>query len=158
MNKSELVAAVAAHTDVDPKIVATVLNGTEDVVSATVKKGEKVTFTGFLSFERVDRKARKGRNPSTGESIRVKASKAPRVTAGRSFKKVVNGEAPAPRLGTRPAKVTPGRKTAASRAATGPSRQTTRATTRAATKGPGRPAKAPADARTRASRPRKAAS
>jgi DNA-binding protein HU-beta len=98
VNKSELIAAVAAHTSTDPKTVAAVLNGVEDVVGVTVKKGEKVTITGFVGFERVDRKARKVRNPRTGEAIRVKASKAPRLSAGASFKKLVNGQTPAPKL------------------------------------------------------------
>ncbi len=101
MNKSELVAAIATHTTVDRKQVAAVLDGLEDVVSVNVKKGEKVALTGFVSFERVDRKARTARNPQTGEPIKVKASKAPRVSAGATFKKVVNGQAPAPKLVTR---------------------------------------------------------
>ncbi len=104
MNKSELITAVSVHTGVAPKVVADVLNGTEDVVTATVKKGEKVLVTGFVSFDRVDRKARTGRNPQTGAAIKVKASKAPKVSAGASFKKVVNGQAPAPKLITKRAK------------------------------------------------------
>ena len=81
--------------------MAAVLNGLEDVVSVNVKKGEKVALTGFVSFERVDRKARTGRNPQTGEAIKVRASKAPRVSAGATFKRVVNGKAPAPKLVTK---------------------------------------------------------
>ena len=99
MNKSELVAAVAAHTGTDPKVVAVVLNGTEDVIVATVKKGnEKVIWTGFLGFEQVARQARRGRNPATGEAIRVKAKKAPRVSVGSGFKKVVAGEIVGPKI------------------------------------------------------------
>jgi DNA-binding protein HU-beta len=98
MNKSELITAVAAHTGVEAKVVASVLGGTEDVVAASVAKGEKVAITGFVSFERVDRKARTARNPATGEPIQVKASKAPKVSAGASFKKIVNGQAPAPAI------------------------------------------------------------
>ncbi|MGH9089458.1 MAG: HU family DNA-binding protein [Acidimicrobiales bacterium] len=101
MNKTELVAAIATHTKVDRKQVAVVLDGLEDVVATNVKKGEKVALTGFVSFERVDRKARTARNPQTGEAIKVKASKAPRVSAGATFKKVVNGQVPAPKLVTR---------------------------------------------------------
>ena len=101
MNKTELVSAISTHTDVDLKTVATVLGGLEDVVSATVKKGEKVAITGFASFDRVERKARTARNPQTGEPIKVKASKAPRSSAGAAFKKVVNGQAPAPKLKTK---------------------------------------------------------
>lgn len=101
MNKSELVAAIATHTKVGRKEVAAVLDGLEDVVTANVKKGEKVALSGFISFERVARKARTARNPQTGEPIKVKASKAPRVTAGATFKRIVNGQAPAPKLITR---------------------------------------------------------
>jgi DNA-binding protein HU-beta len=98
VNKSELISAVAAHTALSPKVVATVLNGTEDVVASRVKQGEKVIISGFVSFERVDRKARMARNPRTGEEVKVKASKAPRVAAGASLKKIVAGKAPAPRV------------------------------------------------------------
>jgi DNA-binding protein HU-beta len=99
MNKAELVAAVAGHTGTDPKVVAIVLNGTEDVIVATVKKrSDKVVWTGFVSFDQVARKARKGRNPATGEAIRVKAKKAPRVSAGAAFKKVIAGEVAAAKI------------------------------------------------------------
>ena len=101
MNKTELVVAIATHTKVERKSVAAVLDGLEDVVSANVKKGEKVALTGFVSFERVDRKARTARNPQTGAPIKVKASKAPKVSAGATFKKVVNGQTPAPKLITK---------------------------------------------------------
>ena len=98
LTKSDLISAVAAHTGAAAKDVATVLSGIEDVVVANVAKGEKVVLTGFLTFDRALRPARTGRNPATGESIKIKASKSPKVTAGVSFKKVVNGEAPAPKL------------------------------------------------------------
>ena len=98
VTKSDLIAAVAAHTGSTAKDVATVLAGLEDVVVANVAKGEKVVLTGFLTFERTQRAARTGRNPQTGEAIKIKASKAPKVSAGASFKKVVNGQAPAPKL------------------------------------------------------------
>ena len=94
MNKTELIDAVATHTGNAKSTVAEVLAGLEDVVVATVSKGEKVALTGFVSFDRVDRKARTARNPQTGAAIQVKASKAPKVAAGASFKKVVKGEAP----------------------------------------------------------------
>ncbi|MDA8342155.1 MAG: HU family DNA-binding protein [Actinomycetota bacterium] len=98
ITKSDLIASVAAHTGHTAKDVAAVLAGLEDVVVANVAKGEKVVLTGFLSFERAQRAARTGRNPQTGEAIKIKASKAPKVSAGASFKKVVNGEAPAPKI------------------------------------------------------------
>jgi DNA-binding protein HU-beta len=101
VNKSELVSAVATHTKLAQRDVAAVLNGLEDVVAVSVKKGEKVALTGFVSFERVDRKARTARNPQTGAAVKVKASKAPRVAAGARLKKIVNGQAPAPKLVTK---------------------------------------------------------
>ena len=101
MNKTELIAAIATHTKVERKHVAAVLDGLEDVVASSVKKGEKVALTGFLTFDRVERKARTARNPQTGAPVKVKASKAPRVSAGATFKKVVNGQAPAPKIVTK---------------------------------------------------------
>src|SRR6202790_3594619 len=98
LTKTDLIAAVAAHTGSTSKDVATVLAGIEDVVVANVAKGEKVVITGFLTFDRALRAARTGRNPQTGETIKIKASKNPKVSAGASFKKVVNGQAPAPKL------------------------------------------------------------
>ena len=100
MNKTDLVSAVSAQIDLDRRTVAAVLDGLQDVVSVNVKKGEKVVITGFVSFERVDRKARTARNPRTGEPVKVKASKSPRVSAGAALKNVVNGKAPAPKLVT----------------------------------------------------------
>jgi DNA-binding protein HU-beta len=98
ITKTDLITAVAAHTGSTSKDVASVLAGLEDVVVANVAKGEKVVVTGFLTFDRVQRSARTGRNPQTGETINIKASKSPKVSAGASFKKVVNGQAPAPKI------------------------------------------------------------
>jgi len=98
LTKTDLITTVAAHTGVAAKDVAAVLGGIEDVVVANVAKGEKVVITGFLTFDRTARAARDGRNPQTGETIKIKASKNPKVTAGASFKKVVNGQAPAPKI------------------------------------------------------------
>ena len=98
LTKTDLITTVAAHTGVAAKDVAAVLGGIEDVVVANVAKGEKVVITGFLTFDRTARAARDGRNPQTGETIKIKASKNPKVTAGASFQKVVNGQAPAPTI------------------------------------------------------------
>lgn len=91
VNKTELIEAVAAKADVPKSTAAEVINALEDVIVATVKKGDKVALTGFVSFERVDRAARTARNPQTGEPIQVAAKKAPKVSAGASFKKAVAG-------------------------------------------------------------------
>ena len=98
LTKTDLIAAVAAHTGSTSKDVATVLSGLEDVITANVAKGEKVVITGFLTFDRAQRAARTGRNPQTGEAIKIKASKSPKVSAGATFKKVVNGVSPAPKI------------------------------------------------------------
>ena len=74
LTKTDLIAAVAAHTGETSKDVATVLAGLEDVITANVAKGEKVVITGFLTFDRAQRAARTGRNPQTGETIKIKAS------------------------------------------------------------------------------------
>ena len=80
-----------AETGATKTTVAEVLKSLEDVVVANVSKGEKIVLSGFLSFERVERKARTARNPQTGETIQVKASRAPKVSIGSTFKKAVKG-------------------------------------------------------------------
>ncbi len=134
MNKAELGAAVAGHTGTDPKVVALVLNGAEDVIVANVKQGkQKVVWTGFLSFDQVARKARTGRNPATGESIRVKAKKAPRVSTGAAFKRVIAGEVAAPKITVAKATARPARKAAAPVKRGAPTRSTAAAPAKKAT-------------------------
>ncbi|HXQ62976.1 MAG TPA: HU family DNA-binding protein [Acidimicrobiales bacterium] len=98
MNKRELAKAVAVQADVDLKTVSTVLEGFTDVVTAVVSKGEPVAITGFAKFVKVDRPARMGRNPATGETIRIKASKKARITPVKAFKDAVMSPGGAPRL------------------------------------------------------------
>ena len=69
MNKAELVEAIVAESGATKNTVAEVLKAFEDVVVGNVSKGEKIVLSGFLSFERVERKARTARNPQTGEAI-----------------------------------------------------------------------------------------
>ena len=96
MNRRELVNAVAAQTGAEPRNVDEVLKGFTDVVTATVAKGEPVAISGFLKLAKVSRPARMGRNPATGEAIKIKASKKVRVTALKAFKDaVMSGKAPA---------------------------------------------------------------
>src|SRR6202051_2426615 len=98
MNKRELAKAVAVHADVDLKTVSTVLEGFTEVVTAVVAQGEPVAITGFAKFVKVNRPARMGRNPATGESIRIKASKKARITAVKAFKDAVMSPGSAPKL------------------------------------------------------------
>ena len=102
MNRRELITAIAAHTDAEPKTVDAVLRGFTDVVSTTVAKGDPVVLSGFAKFAKIQTKARMGRNPATGEAIKIKASKKARITPLKGFKDVVLGAAPAPKL-TKPA-------------------------------------------------------
>jgi DNA-binding protein HU-beta len=98
MNKRELARAVAVQSDVELKTVVSVLEGFTDVVTAVVSKGEPVAITGFAKFVKVDRPARMGRNPATGETIRIKASKKARITPVKAFKDAVLAPAKAPKL------------------------------------------------------------
>ena len=98
MNKRELAKAVAVHADVDLKTTSTVLEGFTDVVTAVVSQGEPVAITGFAKFVKVNRPARMGRNPATGEAIRIKASKKARITPVKAFKDAVLAPATAPKL------------------------------------------------------------
>ena len=98
MNKRELAKAVAVQADVELKTVISVLDGFTDVVTAVVSKGEPVSIPGFAKFVKVNRAARMGRNPATGEAIRIKASKKARITAVKAFKDAVLTPALAPKL------------------------------------------------------------
>jgi DNA-binding protein HU-beta len=98
MNKRELAKAVAVQADVELKTVVTVIDGFTDVVTAVVSKGEPVSIPGFAKFVKVDRPARMGRNPATGEAIRIKASKKARITPVKAFKDAVLAPAKAPKL------------------------------------------------------------
>ena len=98
MNKRELAKAVAVQSDVELKTVVTVIDGFTDVVTAVVSKGEPISIPGFAKFVKVNRAARMGRNPATGEAIRIKASKKARITPVKAFKDAVLAPATAPKL------------------------------------------------------------
>ena len=90
MNKGELIAALAAKTELTKKDSEAVLNGVIDVISDALAKGEKVQLIGFGTFEAKTRPARVARNPRTGESVKIAASKAPVFKAGKALKDAVN--------------------------------------------------------------------
>ncbi|MCI8345764.1 MAG: HU family DNA-binding protein [Clostridia bacterium] len=90
MNKSELIAAIAAKTGSTKKDAEATLNAFVEVVTETLTKGDKVQLVGFGSFEVRKRAARKGRNPQTKEEIKIPASKAPVFKAGKALKDLVN--------------------------------------------------------------------
>ena len=105
MNRRELVNAVAAQTGHTSKEIDGVLKGFQDVVTHVVSKGEQVNISGFCKFVKVDRPARMGRNPATGEAIKIKASKKARITPLKAFKdSVMSGKGPKLNKGVYPAK------------------------------------------------------
>lgn len=91
MTKAELVAKVAKDAKLSKAAAEKALNSILDNVTKALKKGDKVTFTGFGTFSVSKRKARKGRNPQTGEAIKIKAAKVPKFSAGKGLKTAVSG-------------------------------------------------------------------
>ncbi|RLA08367.1 MAG: DNA-binding protein HU [Gammaproteobacteria bacterium] len=90
VKKSELVASIADAADLSKVDAARALDATTDAITNALKKGDKVTLVGFGTFSVKDRAARTGRNPQTGESIQIKASKAPHFKTGKALKESVN--------------------------------------------------------------------
>ena len=90
MNRTELVAAMAEKTQLSKKDAEAALKAFVDVVSEEMKKGEKVQLVGFGTFEVSERAAREGRNPQTGETMTIAASKTPKFKAGKALKDMVN--------------------------------------------------------------------
>lgn len=89
MNKIELIAAMAEKAEISKKDAEKALSAFTNIVSDTLVDGAKVAITGFGSFEVVERAARTGRNPKTGESIEIQASKSPKFKAGKALKDAV---------------------------------------------------------------------
>lgn len=90
MNKGELVAALAAKTGSTKKSAEASLDALVEIATAELKKGGKVQLVGFGTLEVRKRAARKGRNPQTGEEIKIPASKAPAFKPGKALKDAVN--------------------------------------------------------------------
>jgi len=91
MNRQELIEALATKTgstkaDADRSIAAVI-----EIISATLKKGDKIALVGFGTFEVRKRAARIGRNPATGAELKIKASKTPAFKPGATLKAAVNG-------------------------------------------------------------------
>lgn len=130
MNRRDLVKAVAAHTEAEPRNVDSVLRGFQEVVTAVVSKGEPVSISGFAKFSKVERPARMGRNPATGEAIRIKASKKARIAPMKAFKDAVMAPSQAPKLakGVWPPAAAPAKKATAGKAAGGKAAARSRST------------------------------
>ncbi|MBR5579452.1 MAG: HU family DNA-binding protein [Lachnospiraceae bacterium] len=90
MNKTELVAAMAEQTGLSKKDAEAALKAFTDVVANELKANGKVQLVGFGTFEVSERAAREGRNPQTGETMTIAASKAPKFKAGKALKDMIN--------------------------------------------------------------------
>lgn len=89
MNKGDIVDAVASTTGESKTMVSGVLDATLETITGALVAGEKVTFTGFGTFERRHRKARMGRNPQTGAVVPIAAANVPAFKAGKTLKDAV---------------------------------------------------------------------
>ena len=89
MTKADLIDKMASDADISKAAAGKALDSFIDSIKKTLKKGNKVTLVGFGTFSVGKRAARKGRNPQTGATIKIKASKAPKFKAGKSFKDAV---------------------------------------------------------------------
>jgi len=90
MNKTELVAAMAEQAQISKKDAEAALKAFTDVVAEELKANGKVQLVGFGTFEVSERAAREGRNPQTGETMTIAASKSPKFKAGKALKDMIN--------------------------------------------------------------------
>lgn len=95
MNKAELVDLIAREHELSKAQAGRILGTVLDAVVTTVKKGGTVTLPGFGTFKQTARAARTGRNPATGDKIKIAAAKLPKFTAGAAFKAAVDPKAAA---------------------------------------------------------------
>lgn len=89
MNKTELVLAVSERTGLSKVDAEKLLKAFIETVEDTLVKGEKLQLTGFGTFEVIERAAREGRNPKTGEPMHIESSKSPKFKPGKSLKDLV---------------------------------------------------------------------
>lgn len=91
MNRKELIEALATKTESTKADAERNVGALIDIISGTLKKGDSLTLVGFGTFEVRKRAARTGRNPKTGEALKIKAAKVPAFKAGATLKAAVNG-------------------------------------------------------------------
>jgi DNA-binding protein HU-beta len=92
MTKADLIDKMAEAADISKAAAGKALDGAIEAITKAVKKGDKVALVGFGTFSQSKRKARKGRNPRTGETIKIAAAKLPKFSAGKTFKDAVNNK------------------------------------------------------------------
>ena len=91
MNKNDLIAAVADSTGTSNSDAGSAVDATFNTITNALKSGDSVQLVGFGNFSVANRAARQGRNPRTGATIQIAASKAPKFKAGKGLKDAVNG-------------------------------------------------------------------
>lgn len=89
MTKAELIDKIASGAGLSKADASRALDTTLEAIKSTLKKGHKVTLVGFGTFSVSKRKARKGRNPKTGQAINIPASKSPKFSAGKALKDAI---------------------------------------------------------------------
>ena len=120
MNKAQFIAALAPHFNDSKKEAAHAVDIVFDTITRTMARGEDVMINDFGKFKKVDRKARMGRNPFTGETIKIKASKKARFLPAKALKEVVAGDrklGPAPKPEPKPVAKPAAKKAAPKKAA-----------------------------------------
>ncbi|MFB5662148.1 HU family DNA-binding protein [Alteribacillus sp. HJP-4] len=90
MNKTDLINSVSEQADISKKDASKAVDAVFDSITDSLKKGDKIQLVGFGSFEVRERAARKGRNPQTGEEIKIPATKNPAFRPGKQLKDAVN--------------------------------------------------------------------
>lgn len=90
MNKSEFIDAVAQNADIPKSTAEKAVNSVVDVIGNALRRGDQVSLVGFGTFLTRQREARQGRNPRTGETINIRASRVPSFKAGKALKDTVN--------------------------------------------------------------------
>ena len=104
VNRKELVAEIAERAELEKKKSDEVLQHIVEIIMQSVAKGETIAIPGFAKFARVDRKARMGRNPATGETIKIKASRKAKITPLKAFKDAaLTGKMAASKVAAKPA-------------------------------------------------------
>jgi DNA-binding protein HU-beta len=93
VNKNELVSEVSERTGLAKTEVARVVDTATDLIKTTVSRGKRVALVGFGTFERQQRRPRVGRNPHTGDPVRIPARRVPSFRPGTAFKQAVDGQA-----------------------------------------------------------------
>ncbi|MEY2951295.1 MAG: hypothetical protein RL622_372 [Actinomycetota bacterium] len=120
MNKAQFIAALAPHFNDSKKEAAHAVDIVFDTIVRNLSKGEDVMINDFGKFKKVDRKARMGRNPFTGETIKIKASKKARFLPAKALKEVISGDrklGPAPKPEPKPVAKPAAKKAAPKKAA-----------------------------------------